>query len=125
MGRSCVLLNETLSPAQFLSCNRITGRAYGTFDRNINGVGFLTGANTLDVAAVGIDLALVTANTTLLTDAYRRIHLELVVRNTVKSDGIRADGSFGIYSNRCGHGFLECLSFNRTTWRDTLQRKLW
>ncbi|KAF8078587.1 chondroitin AC/alginate lyase [Lyophyllum atratum] len=43
----------------------------------------------------GIDLALLTNNATLLTDAYRRIHLELSIRDSVKADGIRADGSFG------------------------------
>ncbi|KAG6902879.1 hypothetical protein C0995_010048 [Termitomyces sp. Mi166 len=70
-------------------------RSYNTFDTNIPGVGYLTGANTLDVASIGIDFSLVTVNITVLTDAYRRIHLELAVRNSVKADGIRADGSFG------------------------------
>jgi hypothetical protein len=30
----------------------MTGRAYATFDTEINGLGELTGANTLDVAKV-------------------------------------------------------------------------
>ncbi|KAG6842627.1 hypothetical protein C0991_000154 [Blastosporella zonata] len=72
----------------------MTQRSYNTFDTNINGVGFLTGANTLDVASIAIDLALLTVNTTILADAYRRIHLELLVENGVKADGIRPDGAF-------------------------------
>ncbi|KAF8912697.1 polysaccharide lyase family 8 protein [Gymnopilus junonius] len=92
---ACLLLNDTLIEAQLNNCTHMTGRSYGTFDHNINGVGFLTGANTLDVAKIGIDQALLTFNATLLTDAIRRVHLELQVKSGVKVDGIRADGSFG------------------------------
>ncbi|KAG6911939.1 hypothetical protein DXG01_000187 [Tephrocybe rancida] len=95
VGQSCILLDGTLAPAQVVGCVNIMARSYNTFDTNIPGVGFLTGANTLDVASVGIDLALLTVNATILSDAFRRVHLELVVENTAKADGIRADGSFG------------------------------
>ncbi|KAF8872147.1 chondroitin AC/alginate lyase [Gymnopilus junonius] len=95
VSQACLLLNDTLIEAQLNNCTHMTGRSYGTFDHNINGVGFLTGANTLDVAKIGIDQALLTFNATLLTDAYRRVHLELQVKSGVKVDGIRADGSFG------------------------------
>jgi hypothetical protein len=74
----------------------MTGRSYGTFGRPINGLGLLTGSNTLDVAKIGIDQALLTSNVSLLTDAYERIHSELQIRNEIKADGIRADGSFGL-----------------------------
>jgi hypothetical protein len=99
VGQTCLLLNETLTPAEFLNCTHITGRSFGTFDHDINGVGFLTGANTLDVAGIGIDQALLTVNVSMLTDAYQRIHLELAIANIVKADGIRADGAFG--KQRC------------------------
>lgn len=74
----------------------MTGRSYGTFGRIINGLGTLTGANTLDVANIGIDQALLTSNVSLLTDAYQRVHSEVQIRNETKADGIRADGSFGL-----------------------------
>lgn len=77
------------------NCTRVTARAYGTFNRRINGLGHLTGANTLDVAKIGIDQALFTNNATLLSDAYTRIHNEVVIQDASKSDGIRRDGSFG------------------------------
>lgn len=73
----------------------MTGRAYGTFQTGIIGVDPITGSNTLDIASIGIDLGLFTANTSLVTDAYSRVHAELTVKNGVKADGIRADGSFG------------------------------
>jgi hypothetical protein len=88
-------LNGSLSDSQVADCNHITGRAYGTFDHNINGVGYLTGANTLDVAKVGIDQGLLNVNISLLTDAYRRVHEELGIRDGFEADGIRPDGSFG------------------------------
>ncbi|KAK0465139.1 galactose mutarotase-like domain-containing protein [Desarmillaria tabescens] len=70
----------------------MSGRSFGTFQKN---AGYLTGANILDVARIGIDLGVRTANTTLISDAYARIHAELIVHYEVKSDGIREDGSFG------------------------------
>jgi hypothetical protein len=54
----------------------------------------MTGANALDVASIGVDLGLRTGNTTLLADVYSRAHQELVIKNSVMSDGIRADGSY-------------------------------
>jgi hypothetical protein len=73
----------------------MTSRSYGTFQGPINGVGILTGANALDVAAIGIDSGLLTTNASLISDAYRRVHDELAIRDEVKADGIRRDGSFG------------------------------
>lgn len=52
VGESCLMLNDTLSTSQVSNCTHITGRAYATFGGPINGVGLLTGANTLDVAKV-------------------------------------------------------------------------
>jgi len=91
-------MNETLSNTQWNNCTRIATRSYSTFVRPINRVGNLTGANALDVASIGIDLALLTKDILILTDAYQRVHLELEVKNDTKADGIRADGSFGEHS---------------------------
>ena len=95
VAQSCLLINNNLTDTQHGNCTHITSRTYGTFDHNINGVGTLTGANLLDVARIGIDEGLLNLNASQLTDAYRRIHGEVVIENTIKSDGIRADGSFG------------------------------
>jgi hypothetical protein len=75
----------------------MTGRSFGSFDRGINGLGTLTGANTLDVAKIGIDQALLTSNVSLLTDAYQRVHSDLQIKNGTEVDGIRLDGSFGLW----------------------------
>lgn len=87
----------------------MTARSYATFDHNINGVGFLTGANALDVAKIGIDNSLLNYNVSLLTDAYRRVHTELQIKNGIQVDGIRADGSFGTaYFSLLKDIFLKC-----------------
>ena len=87
---------DTLLQAQQDKCIQMTGRSYGSFDYPVHGLGDMTGANALDVAKIGIDLALLTNNVSLLTDAYRRVHLELQIKNATKADGIRLDGSFGL-----------------------------
>ncbi|KAJ2927182.1 hypothetical protein H1R20_g9933, partial [Candolleomyces eurysporus] len=95
VGQSCLLLNATLTATEASYCTRITARTYALLDTNINGVAYLTGANTLDVGKISTDGALLANNATMLADAYRRIHNELTIRNDIKADGIRADGSFG------------------------------
>ncbi|KAI0307724.1 polysaccharide lyase family 8 protein [Multifurca ochricompacta] len=92
VGESCLLFNTSLTPAQFNSCTTITTRAYDTF---YQGKSFLTGANILDVAKIGIDLALLSSNASLITEAYGRINAEIVIEPGVMVDGIKPDGSFG------------------------------
>ena len=88
-------MNDTLSTSQLTHCTTTTGRAYGALDGEIDGLGAMTGANALDVARIGVDQALLTYDVSLITDAYRRAHLELQVKNGIRIDGIRADESFG------------------------------
>lgn len=98
VGQTCLLLDDTLIPPHLENCTLMTGRSYAAFNRPINGIsgGILTGANALDVARIGMDNALLTNNLTMLVDAYQRVHLELVIQDTVFSDGIRSDGAFGM-----------------------------
>ena len=95
VGQVCLLMNDTLSASQLAHCTTTTGRAYGAFDDEIEGLSAMTGANALDVARIGIDQALLTYDVSLITDAYQRVHLELQVKNGIRIDGIRADESFG------------------------------
>ncbi|KAK7694618.1 hypothetical protein QCA50_001805 [Cerrena zonata] len=95
VGQVCLLLNDTLLPSELDNCARTTGRAYSTFNTGIPVLGPITGANALDIASVGIDKGLLTKNTSLLFDAYKRVHAEIVIQNQVRADGIRPDGAFG------------------------------
>ena len=69
-------------------------RSYGTIDRRIRGIGYLTGANALDVASIALDYGLLNGNTFIVADAYRRLH------DVIRADGIRRGGSFGQHSGR-------------------------
>ena len=82
----------------------MTGRSYGAFQRSQ--ATYLTGANILDVAKIGIDGALLSINVTQLTDAFRRIHQEVTVQDGIRADGIRPDGSFGNPSSGSLHTIL-------------------
>ncbi|KAG6906113.1 hypothetical protein DXG01_015861 [Tephrocybe rancida] len=98
VGQVCLLLGDSLTASERSGCSTITGRAYATFQTGINGVKAITGANTLDIASIGIDLGLSTSNMTLVLDAYAKVHSELSIKDGIKADGIRADGSFGQHS---------------------------
>lgn len=71
----------------------MTGRSYDAFQRSQ--ATYMTGANILDVAKIGIDGALLSINVTQLTDAFGRIHQEVTIKDAIQADGIRSDGSFG------------------------------
>jgi hypothetical protein len=90
--QSCLLLNHTLTPTQLSNCTTVSSRSFAQFGRTVNGLGTLTGANTLDVASIGIDGGLLTVNATQVSEAYGRVHAEVVVQDVVRADGIRADG---------------------------------
>ncbi|KXN90693.1 Chondroitinase-AC [Leucoagaricus sp. SymC.cos] len=110
VGPTCLLLNDTLTTSQFNHCINITGRSYDLFLRPFKEVSFLTGANVLDVAKIGIDGALLNLNVTQITGAYEHIHGELVIQEKVKADGIRPDGAFGqhagvLYNGNYGKDF--------------------
>ncbi|KAJ6503511.1 polysaccharide lyase family 8 protein [Mycena vitilis] len=98
VSMTCLLLSDNLLQTELGNCTTITGRAYATFIHPANQVGVLTGANALDVAKIGIDLALLTLNASILTDAYARVHSQLVITTPPRADGIRPDGSFGQHS---------------------------
>ncbi|KAJ7900391.1 polysaccharide lyase family 8 protein [Mycena olivaceomarginata] len=96
---TCLLLDDTLEPS-----------GYNTFIVPAKQVGVLTGANALDVAKIGIDLGLLTSNASLLTDAFARVHSQMVITTANRADGIRPDGSFGqhsgiIYNGNYGKDF--------------------
>jgi hypothetical protein len=93
VGQASLLLGDTLSPSQLNHTIYILSRSY-TF----TGMSF-TGANALDVSRIGMDQALLTVNPTLLADAYQRSHVELVIQNGLRADGIRADGTFGMLAH--------------------------
>lgn len=101
VGESCLLLLQApeasggLTPSQLSNCKRMTARSFNTFNYSvINGLGKLTGANTLDVASIGIANGLLAGDASVVGKAYEKVHAEVVVQNAIRSDGIKPDGSF-------------------------------
>jgi len=86
------LYNESLTPDLLSKCISIPDRAYSSFYEGHKS--YLSGANILDIAKVGVDLSLLTANVTLIAEAYERIHNEVVIHPGDMIDGIKPDGSF-------------------------------
>ncbi|KIO26600.1 polysaccharide lyase family 8 protein [Tulasnella calospora MUT 4182] len=99
--QTVLLLNKTVTPEQRSAAVHMVERGATTFGRWVNGLGFITGANTLDISSnlvnAGIAQALAGNSTgyDLIAGAFQRVHNEVVVQTTVKADGIRPDGSFG------------------------------
>lgn len=103
VGQTCLLLNETLAPLQSNNCSRITSRSYKSFlDSSLKG--YLTGANALDIAKIGIDGGLLTINATQIGDAFDHIHSQIIIQNATTADGIRPDGSFGQHNGLMYNG---------------------
>ncbi|KAL1717893.1 polysaccharide lyase family 8 protein [Schizophyllum commune] len=109
VSQTCLVLGDSLSSSERNSCTHITSRAYATFNAN---EGYLTGANVLDLAKIGADDAMLMKSTTRLTDAYSRVHAQLVYSEKVKNDGVKADGSFQqhgglLYNGNYGNVFAK------------------
>ncbi|KAF9514122.1 polysaccharide lyase family 8 protein [Hydnum rufescens UP504] len=95
VGQACLLLLQAPDPltsTQLSNCTHFTSRSFSTFNyTHINGLGTLTGANTLDVA-------------TSCTQAYGRVHAEVVVQTATRADGIRPDFSFAQHNGQLYDG---------------------
>ncbi|KAF8761732.1 Polysaccharide lyase family 8, N terminal alpha-helical domain [Rhizoctonia solani] len=70
----------TSSPYEYGNCTAITTRAYAPFYRNPP-PGFVSGANIIDMASIGISAGLLennrTGNASRIMDAYERVHNEM------------------------------------------------
>jgi hypothetical protein len=56
------------------------------------------------MAKIGIDQGIRVSNVTLVTEAYGRIHDQLVVELAIQVDGIKPDGSFGQHTGLLYNG---------------------
>ncbi|KAG8693641.1 hypothetical protein FRC09_010381 [Ceratobasidium sp. 395] len=101
VGQVCLLLRDELTPTEYGNCTLITARAYTPFFRNPP-PGYVSGANIIDIASIGVSAGLLennrTGNATRVMDAYRRVHDEITIHLEGRVDGIKPDGSFQQHS---------------------------
>ncbi|CUA73704.1 Chondroitinase-AC [Rhizoctonia solani] len=117
VGRTCLLLRDELTETELGNCTAMTARAYAPFYRNPQ-PGFVSGANIIDMASIGISAGLLennrTGNASRIMDAYQRVHNETVVHDKDLVDGIKPDGSFQqhigiVYDGNYGKDFHNSL----------------
>lgn len=80
VGKTCLLLRDELTSTEYGNCTFITARAYTPFFRNPQ-PGYVSGANIIDMAAIGISAGLLennrTGNASRVMDAFKRVHNEV------------------------------------------------
>lgn len=92
---TCLLVSSAnLSTSQREGCERIPKRAYDRRDQFINGLGYLTGANTINVMQNSVSMGLYTNNQSVLEDSFQRAMGVVTLESVPQADGIHADGSF-------------------------------
>ena len=100
-GQVCTLLRSELTATELANCTLMTARAYTPFYRNPQ-PGYLSGANVMDIAVIGIMAGFMennrAGNASRIADAYRRVHLQALVQPADRVDGIKPDGSFQQHS---------------------------
>ncbi|CAE6469661.1 unnamed protein product, partial [Rhizoctonia solani] len=112
-GKACVLLRSELTSKELAMCTLMTARAYAPFYRDPQ-PGYLSGANVMDIAVIGILAGLLennrVGNVSRIADAYERVHEQALVQSGDRVDGIKPDGSFQqhggiIYNGNYGKDF--------------------
>ncbi|GJJ11951.1 hypothetical protein Clacol_006189 [Clathrus columnatus] len=124
VGQACLLLSPSLTESQLANCTHITGRSYSVFHRDVK-PGFLDGANTLDIASIGVSQGLLgmagnignttLGNLSLLHEAYNFVHKEVEIQVGDMVDGILTDGSFSQHAGIIYNGLLlYCASISHS-----------
>ncbi|CAE6479342.1 unnamed protein product [Rhizoctonia solani] len=117
-GKACTLLRSELRKTELGNCTLIASRAYAPFYRNPQ-PGYVSGANIIDMAVIGIAAGLLenngTGNASRIADAYARVHDQVIIQPEDRVDGIKPDGSFQqhkgiIYSGNYGGVFSHSLT---------------
>ncbi|CAE6488497.1 unnamed protein product, partial [Rhizoctonia solani] len=97
VGPACVLLRDKLTESELGNCTLITSQAFAPYYRE-EYPGYLSGANGIDIAVIGIDAGLLennkTGNVSKIADAYEKVHNQVVIQPEPRVDGIKSDGSF-------------------------------
>ncbi|TXT07369.1 hypothetical protein VHUM_03089 [Vanrija humicola] len=92
---ACLIVSTTnLTDAQKFGCYNIPNRPYQIRDTSIPGVGYLTGANMINVMQNSLSMGLYTSNATIVAETLKSAMGALLFADEPVEDGIHRDGSF-------------------------------
>ncbi|KAG0169856.1 hypothetical protein DFQ30_003145 [Apophysomyces sp. BC1015] len=96
------------------NCSTVAKRAFDRIDTSIYSIGNMTGSNMLDVSSIGMTLAILKGNATIMTDALKHFYGEIAVTSNISADGIKPDGSFlqhgaQLYTGNYGKDFINSV----------------
>ncbi|KAH7332871.1 chondroitin AC/alginate lyase, partial [Rhizoctonia solani] len=116
-GKACTLLRSELVEFELANCTLMASRAYNPFYR-AEQPSYLSGANVVDIAVIGISAGLLennrAGNTSRIAHAYQQVHGQVTIEPDDRVDGIKPDGSFQqhtgmIYNGNYGKDFSNLL----------------
>lgn len=117
VSTACLIVQPSgLTGTQTDKCESIPRRAYDLRDKQVEGIGSLTGANMVQLMQNSASLALFANDTAILSDALTRAFGATLFADTPGDDGIHRDGSFlqhvgivynGNYGKDALNGFVQ------------------
>ncbi|KAI8081019.1 chondroitin AC/alginate lyase [Thamnidium elegans] len=114
ISNACLLLKQNLTQSQLSNCTHVVERVYSRIDTVILGIGPMTGANMLDSSTSILNLALLTDNVTLASDALNRFYNQTLITTETGVDGVKVDGSYlqhfaQLYNGNYGKDFINSV----------------
>lgn len=115
ISNACLLLKPNLTQSQLSNCTHVVERVYDRLDTFILGIGPMTGANMLDSSTSVLNLAMLTDNITLASDALAHFYNQTLITPEIGTDGVKVDGSYLqhfslLYNGNYGKDFINSVT---------------
>ncbi|KAI9273416.1 chondroitin AC/alginate lyase [Helicostylum pulchrum] len=114
ISNACLLLKQNLTQSQLSNCTQVVHRVYNRLDTVILGIGPMTGSNMLDSSTSLLNLAMLTDNVTLASDALTHFYNQTLITTETGVDGVKVDGSYlqhfaQLYNGNYGKDFINSV----------------
>ncbi|KAI8882026.1 polysaccharide lyase family 8 protein, partial [Backusella circina FSU 941] len=111
---ACLLIKSNLTSTQLGNCTRTGQRPLARIDTWVYGIGYMTGANMLDVATTIINLGLVTNNETTVQTGINHFYNQTLITPETGADGIKIDGAYlqhfaQLYTGNYGKDYINSV----------------
>jgi hypothetical protein len=110
----CLLVKANLTSTQLGNCAKTGDRPLARIDTWVYGIGYMTGANMLDVATTVINLGLITNNETTVQTGINHFYNQTLITPETGADGIKIDGSYlqhfaQLYTGNYGKDYINSV----------------